>query len=63
MNWPLLQLTVRRMMAAIVVIALLLAAMTWLIRLNNDFDQKLHDFYGPDGALHRNPDYDRGERF
>ncbi len=63
MNWPLVQLTLRRMMAAIVVIALLVATMTWLIRLNNDFDQKLHDFFGPDGALHREPDNTPNDRF
>jgi hypothetical protein len=63
MNWPLVQLTLRRMMAAIVVIALLVATMTWLIRLNNDFDQMLRNFYGPQGTLHREPDNTPSDRF
>ena len=43
--------TIRRMMVAVVLIALALAMMTWLIRLYNDINQSLHEFYRPGGTL------------
>jgi hypothetical protein len=53
MRWPRARFTVRRMMVVVVVIALALATMTWFIRVINEINRGLHDFYGPGGTLER----------
>ena len=57
MRRPHVQFTVRRMMVVVVVIALVLASMTWFIRLINDINRSLGDFYGPEGTQKRIREY------
>src|SRR4051794_40344380 len=53
MRLPRVRFTIRRMMAVVVIIALALAAMTWLINEISEINQNLHEFYRPGGDLER----------
>jgi hypothetical protein len=41
------------MMVVNAIIALALALMAWFIRVIDQINQSLHDFYGPEGTLKR----------
>jgi hypothetical protein len=47
MRVPRLQFTVRQLMVAVAIVAVLLIPVVWLIRVG----QALEDFYGPGGRL------------
>ena len=52
-----MQFTARRMIVVAVVIAVVLTTIAWVIKLTNDINQNLHDFYGPEGTKKRVQEY------